>query len=44
MGEQETVLIPVESVLYVGIELSPDKNIFVLNVHDHEDIMCWLTA
>ena len=43
-GGNEDVLLPVESVLYVGVELSKVGKNFSLNVQDHEDIMCWLAA
>ena len=33
---------PVESVLYVGIELEEIRNLYLLDHKDHEDIMCWL--
>jgi hypothetical protein len=38
---QESV-IPVGSILYVGIDLEESRNLHVLRNEDHEDIMCWI--
>ena len=40
----KTLIIPAGCMLYVGIDLATEKDSYLLQIEDHQDIMCAIAA
>ena len=43
-NQDNNLIIPAGWVLYVGIDLATEKDSYLLQIEDHQDIMCAIAA
>ena len=43
-NQDNNLIIPAGCVLYVGIDLATEKDSYLLQIEDHQDIMCAIAA